>query len=278
MTTVKARQITPNTIKRLFALSGNQCAFPGCKVKIVQETSDYLITQICHIEAAEPEGQRYNPNQSDDDRRSFENLVLLCPNHHVVTNEEGIYSVEDLKKIKKDHEAKMLLKFSTDGVMAKYPAGLVKVINQISSSGLFDQDIATDENLNSFKIEDKIQHNDIKEHKQILEEYKVYHGKLNKIYEEIEQEGSFKKEQLLNNIKRFYLTAKGKLTDGSISSVRANADKLIDEVEKSLWQVIEKSNNLSEDVLFEAIELSIQIIMVDAFMRCKILEEPNDNK
>lgn len=278
MTTGKARQIKPNTIKRLFALSGNQCAFPGCTVKIVQETSDYLISQICHIEAAEPEGQRYNPNQSDDERRSFENLVLLCPNHHVVTNDEVIYTVEKLKTIKKDHEEKMLLKFSTDGVMAKYPAGLVKVINQISSSGLFDQDITADENLNSFKIEDKIQHNDIKEHKQILEEYKVYHGKLNKIYEEIEQEGSFKKEQLLNNIKRFYLSAKGKLTDGSIDSVRGNADRLIDEVEKSLWQVIEKSNNLSEDVLFEAIELSIQIIMVDAFMRCKILEEPNDNK
>lgn len=278
MAVTKARQITPTTIKRLFALSGNQCAFPGCSVKIAQPDNSPLITAICHIEAAEIGGERYNPNQTDNERRSFENLILLCPNHHAVTDDAAVYDVAKMKEMKRSHEKKMLLTFSANGVMAKYPMGLVTVINQISASGIFDEEGPSDESLNSFKIEEKIRYNDIKEHKSVLDEYKVYHGKLNKIYEEIEQGGSFKKERLLKNIRHSYLEARGNLTDGAITSIRANADKLIDEVEKSLWKLIEKSNNLSADVSYEAIELSIQIIMVDAFMRCKILEEPNDNQ
>ena len=67
----------PSTIKKLFALSGNQCAFPKCNQKLVNDNDD-LVVQVCHIEAAEPGkgGYRYNPKQTDDERRAFDNLVL----------------------------------------------------------------------------------------------------------------------------------------------------------------------------------------------------------
>lgn len=44
---------TTSTIKNLFALSDNRCAFPGCTQKLVDE-NDNIFAQICHIEAAEP--------------------------------------------------------------------------------------------------------------------------------------------------------------------------------------------------------------------------------
>jgi hypothetical protein len=91
------------TIKKLFALCGNICAFPSCEQNIFDE-HDNLIGEICHIEAANPEGERYNPTQSDQERASFENLILLCANHHKVTNDVSIYTVESLKAMKKSHE------------------------------------------------------------------------------------------------------------------------------------------------------------------------------
>lgn len=99
------REITKPTLKRLFALSGNQCAFPGCKQAVVNEDDD-LIVNICHIEAANESGERFNSQQTDEERRSLENLILLCPTHHAVTNNVQMYPPEALKKMKADHEYK----------------------------------------------------------------------------------------------------------------------------------------------------------------------------
>lgn len=96
---------TQSTIKRLFAVSGNLCAFDPCGKALVDGNGD-LQCQVCHIEAAEPGGERYNAGQTDDDRRAFGNLLLLCHDHHITTNDVTKYSVDVLKKIKADHEAK----------------------------------------------------------------------------------------------------------------------------------------------------------------------------
>lgn len=95
---------TSSTIKRLFALSGNVCAFPGCTQSIFE--NENTVGQVCHIEAAEEKGQRYNPDQSDEERRNFENLIVLCPTHHAITNDVQKYTVPVLQKMKLEHESK----------------------------------------------------------------------------------------------------------------------------------------------------------------------------
>ncbi|MCK0201371.1 hypothetical protein [Ornithobacterium rhinotracheale] len=60
MTKSKARNITVLTRQRLYAMSGNQCAFPGCIQSFFNPDDKANISNICHIEAAEPGGQRYN--------------------------------------------------------------------------------------------------------------------------------------------------------------------------------------------------------------------------
>jgi hypothetical protein len=37
-----------------------------------------FIGQLCHIEAAEEGGQRFNERMTNEERRAFENLLLLC--------------------------------------------------------------------------------------------------------------------------------------------------------------------------------------------------------
>jgi hypothetical protein len=94
---------TEAVIKRLFAVSGNRCAYPNCTTQIVQGSS--VIGEICHIQAASPNGPRHDPLQTSADRRGHGNLILLCPTHHkVIDDDTEAYTVERLRKMKLDHE------------------------------------------------------------------------------------------------------------------------------------------------------------------------------
>ena len=94
---------TDATIKRLFARSGNRCAFPKCPVEIVQ--GDTLVGEMCQVKAAHPGGPRYDPNQTAAERHGHDNLILLCGTHHtVIDDDEEAYGVERLIKMKTDHE------------------------------------------------------------------------------------------------------------------------------------------------------------------------------
>ncbi|MBL8607176.1 MAG: hypothetical protein JNL38_07640, partial [Myxococcales bacterium] len=63
-----------------------------------------FIGQVCHIEAAQKGGERFNDAMSDEDRRAFENLMLMCYEHHVATDDVDKYPVATLRKFKADHE------------------------------------------------------------------------------------------------------------------------------------------------------------------------------
>jgi hypothetical protein len=92
------------TIKKLFALSGNICAFPGCQSPII-ESSGTVTGEICHICARSSNGPRFDEKQTDKQRHSFENLILLCRRHHKIIDAEfEVYSVDALQEMKKIHE------------------------------------------------------------------------------------------------------------------------------------------------------------------------------
>lgn len=100
-------------IKKLCILSKNQCAFPGCDHTILNQEGEY-IAQLCHIEAAEKGGERYNEQQTDEERRAESNLLFLCHAHHKETDDVDKYSVEVLKKMKRMHEAMPEVVFDSD--------------------------------------------------------------------------------------------------------------------------------------------------------------------
>ncbi|TFF37712.1 tetratricopeptide repeat protein [Mucilaginibacter psychrotolerans] len=95
------------TIKKLFALSGNRCAFnykgEKCDALIVDQDND-IIGAICHIEAAKKGWARYNESSKDSFRRSFENLLLLCPNHHKKIDTNPSFTVQVLTNMKSAHD------------------------------------------------------------------------------------------------------------------------------------------------------------------------------
>lgn len=106
------------TIKRLFALSGNRCAFPDCRVPLIEE-SETVTGEICHIRAANPKGPRFDKTQSDAERHAAANLLLLCPRHHkVIDSEENTYSSAILEVMKRNREQAGLVEISPHTVKA----------------------------------------------------------------------------------------------------------------------------------------------------------------
>lgn len=103
----KAKRLTPipKVMREIYLKSGNICAFPGCHNVMIDEEGNF-IGQLCHIEAAEDGGERFNENMNNEERRGFSNLMLMCYEHHIITNDVKKYTTHILKKMKKDHEDK----------------------------------------------------------------------------------------------------------------------------------------------------------------------------
>lgn len=266
----KAREYKPATVRRLDLLSGNQCASPTCEKSLIAKDGMTIISKICHIEAANTGGARYNDKMTDDDRRHYNNLILLCDEcHSIVDNvdNELNYSVKLLRQWKTEHESKMMI------VLSKKSSLLIEAINAISNLALIEDMNLDSASPKSFPINEKISYNSIVRNKFLIDDYKIFYSKINALYDELENQGNFKKENLLRYIKNLYLPIKGKYIKNSSDVqkiIRLNSDNIIEDIQETLSKRLANNNNVySEDVDF-----GISVIIVDAFMRCKILEEP----
>jgi len=73
----------------------------------VDEASGSVMGEVCHITAKSSDGPRYDTEQTDEERHGFGNLVLLCPTHHArVDGDPKRYTVEELRRMKAEHEAR----------------------------------------------------------------------------------------------------------------------------------------------------------------------------
>ena len=150
----KSMKPTVEVLRELYLKSGNQCAFPGCYNVMVDDNGNF-IGQICHIEAAEAGGERFNPNMTNEERRAFENLMLMCYAHHVETNDVVKYPVSELKRMKREHEDKfssIIQKMSNSvidyGIVNQYSKTMMcKRLSDVMEFGCTDE-----ENLENSKV------------------------------------------------------------------------------------------------------------------------------
>ena len=257
--------ISQNDIKKLFSLSAGMCNI--CRLQLAEH--DVLIGEMAHIIAKSPNGPRGN-NYSPQ-INSYNNLILLCPNHHTETNDTEKYTVDSLREMKQRHES-----LSISKELTRNPSMLKNAINAISTLSL--EDIIESEGLNVYNPKLKLNYNSVKTNYSLIQDYKVYQGKINSLYDELERQGSIKKEKLLSNINQIYAKIKGGYvldSENPLEIIRLNADKILDDVFDELYEKLENSNFFDEDII-----IGVRLILVDAFIRCKILEEPieDDNK
>lgn len=91
-------------IKILWGRSGNRCAI--CKLELTADGSLETLGEMAHIVARSPNGPRGTQDLPLNDPDSYDNLILLCPTHHVqVDKDPAAWSVARLLAAKADHEA-----------------------------------------------------------------------------------------------------------------------------------------------------------------------------
>jgi hypothetical protein len=262
---IDPRAYKPNDVKKLFALSGNECSCPSCTNKIVARDDKSIVGKICHIEAASSDGPRYNSKQTNDERRSYDNLILLCDECHTIIDNkknERVYSVELLKEWKKKHICKQSV-----SRLSQIPNSLKLIVEKIVAN--YDDLSNVGENLTVYNPEEKISYNAIIRNKFIIDEYNAYTSSLHKLYDELEVQGSLKKMLVLTSIRNQYLKLKGMYLANSskpLDLIRENADNIFDDIVEF---IIAQTKNDSPEMYIAA-----YILTVDAFVECKILEKP----
>lgn len=255
------RKYTPTTLRRLYTKAGDCCAYPHCPERLL--IKEGYLADICHIEALNPDGPRYNSatDITDKDRNSEPNLILLCKNHHYIIdrknkNDEFYYSTDQLKAMKRAHEE--LMESARNKItQAKEPSILARIVRELSSTR---HDARPGKVILPFTIDEKINFNEVERYRGIIEKYAPYAQlHLDKLYNELEAN---QLETVLSVLNDFYLISKrsGQSADDTLDRVQ---DRLIERLSK------EGALEYSEDL-----ETCSKIVMVDGFMRCKILEEP----
>ena len=192
-------------LRELYIKSGNECAYPGCHNVLVDENGKF-VGEVCHIEAAMPGGERFNPNMTNEDRRSFGNLMLMCHQHHVVTDDVERYNVEKMKEMKRNHEAKysgiigQMMNSITDYGMQKLldlPIETRRLLEIMVMRSYYDRcdcivPIHEVERATGLKPENMIQNVEILERRRITSEIEVEDGIPNcKLYPDFESGWSY---------------------------------------------------------------------------------------
>lgn len=97
---------------RLWARAGGRCQFRGCNCKLYEDEltqSNNNHGQIAHIIAFSPKGARGDKKLSELSDGKESNAMLMCHKHHYLIDyaEPEKYTVEILREMKAEHEAKM---------------------------------------------------------------------------------------------------------------------------------------------------------------------------
>mgnify|MGYP001567465319 CR=1 FL=1 len=121
--------------------------------------------------------------------------------------------------------------------------------------------------VDSFEIERKIDFNHLVSAKNIINDYNVYYNRLDKIYSEFDTSGVNKSSSVLATIRREYTKNSKNKKDDELFYV------IIDNVQ---GKVIQSAN--FNKIPIDELELCINILVVDAFIRCKIFENPKNYK
>lgn len=114
-----------------------------------------------------------------------------------------------------------------------------------------------------FVIDNKIEFNNLLTSRDITDDYHFHGGKVARIYADYDREGSNKSQSVLDAIKGFYRTHKSRLSN----------DALFDKVIECVAERVQESTNFVP-IPIEELELCANILVVDAFIRCKIFKNP----
>lgn len=178
-------------------------------------------------------------------------------------------TISDLKicELEKVHSfIKKELGITPDAI--KLDSDLTTIINILSKTDL--SNIEPINNINSFEIDKKITFNHLNLAVFFIDDYKIYYNNLDRKYKEFDKMGSNKSMAVLQYMRKLYIDAVAKKKYESDDQLFLG---IIDEVKDI---VLESSNYTNFPV--EELDVCVSILVVDAFIRCKIFKNPEGYK
>lgn len=200
-------------------------------------------------------------------KKSFEN-----PNNVIFNPISDIYDIPKILKSimnMKIDKQKQLYEFikkelGNEVDIVKLDSDLAVIIGILSNESLCN--VGQEININSFQIEKKIKHNELEMAAMIIDDYKIYYSHLVKKYEEFDKQGKNKSFAVLQAIRQQYIELCSK-------KKYSTTDILFLEIVENVKQLIINSKNYIE-IPFEELDVCVNILVVDAFVRCKIFKNP----
>jgi hypothetical protein len=146
----------------------------------------------------------------------------------------------------------------------KLESNLASIINILAKESWDKKD--SEYKFSPFEINRKISHNELKITQAVIHEYKIYHHRVDEKYEEFDLTGLNKSYSILQLIGRFYIEECVKET---------NPDRIFLNIVGRVMDKVQESINFVKTE-FEVLALCADILVVDAFIRCKIFENPEN--
>lgn len=197
---------------------------------------------------------------------------MTFDNPHKVnfTPEKDIYDIKSILNIvlnmnideQRDFYSFIKKELGNEYDAVKFDSNLTSIINILSKEDLAR--IKECPEINTYEIDKKIDFNDLTTARPTIDEYKVYYGKLEEKYMEFDRLGVNKSLSVFSTIKCQYI----KLVENASSS-----HELFFSIIDSVIAIIVSSKNYVE-IPYEELEMCVSIIVVDAFVRCKIFKNP----
>ena len=185
---------------------------------------------------------------------------------------KDIYDISSLEKdilnlkLQKLEEVYQFIKAELGNMpdCVRFNSDLTTIINILAEVKLDENEPLG--NINMFEIDKKIEFNKLDIAASIIDDYKIFYNQVEKKYREFDKMGLNKSMLVLQSLKKMYIDAllKNKYDNSDLLFVG-----LIDEVKEI---VINSSNYF--DISKETLEACASLLVVDAFMRCKIFKNP----
>lgn len=144
----------------------------------------------------------------------------------------------------------------------KVDSNLASIINILAKEDL--RDISGSPKVNSFEINRKIDFNNLKGARSTIDQYKVYYAKLDEKYVEFDRQGVNKSLSVFSVLANQYVKLQNEQDDDV---------EIFYSVINNVINIIQNSRNYVQ-IPYEELEMCVCIIVVDAFIRCKIFKNP----
>jgi len=143
----------------------------------------------------------------------------------------------------------------------KMESNLTSVINILAKEDLNQS--ASNHKSTPFEIENKISFNQLDAARAVIDDYKIHYSRIDRIYADFDKQGANKSLSVLDSMRKEYLA----LIDST------SPDECFFFIIDKVAEKIRASANY-ESMPDEEIRLCVGILVVDAFVRCKVFKNP----